>query len=214
MVERALTPKPLLRGVSHQIAFFVAIAASVALVVRAHTPRAALATLVFGACLTIMFGTSALLHRGAWAPRRARRLARIDHAAAFVAMAGGFTPLFALVPAGGHGALAAAWIGASLGVLRIALWPTAPRWLRVLVYVALGWALAGEVLRRASSIGPLCLAMFVAAGVLFSIGAVVYGTRRPSLSPRVFGYHEVFHALIVAGTACLFVHVVTLPSID
>jgi hemolysin III len=218
MVERALTysdpPKPLLRGVSHQIAFFAALAASAALVLRAHGARVVAVTIVFGAGLTIMFGTSALLHRGEWAPPRERRLARLDHAAVFVAMAGGFTPLFALVPsqAGGHGALAAVWIGAALGMLRIALWPTAPRWLQVLACVVLAWALAGEVLDRASSIGPVCFAMFVASGLLYSVGAVVYGTRRPVLWPRVFGYHEVFHALIVAGTACLFAHVVTLPA--
>src|SRR5262245_41595191 len=107
--------KPKLRGVSHQIAFVAAIAATAALVLRAPSGNAKAATLVFGLSLILLFGTSALYHRVDWTPAARQRMRRMDHAAIFVLIGGGYTPLFALVPAsnGGHGALAAIWLGAS-----------------------------------------------------------------------------------------------------
>ena len=98
--------KPLLRGVSHQISFFVAIVATAVLVTRATTTAASRAALVFGATLVLLFGTSACYHRISWSPVARQRMRRMDHAAIFMLIAGGYTPLFALVPgpSGGHGA--------------------------------------------------------------------------------------------------------------
>jgi hemolysin III len=193
--------------VSHQIAFFWSIAGAAALLGCARAGRATTATLVFCVSLACMFGTSALYHRLDWS-----RLKRVDHAAVFVAIAGGYTPLLALAPSssGARGALVLTWIGASLGVLKAVLWPNAPSWITALACALLGWTLALEVVKRSSSVAPLCIALFVASGVLYTIGAVVYATRRPNPLPRVFGYHEVFHALVVLGTASLFVHVAML----
>jgi hemolysin III len=182
--------KPLLRGVSHQIAFFIA--------------------LVFGASMVALFGTSALYHRVHWSDAARMRLRRLDHAAIFVLIAGGYTPLFGLVRSsqGGHGALIAIWVGAGIGVLKSLFWSGAPKWVTALLCVALGWMVVGQVIDRTAVVGGLTVGLLVACGVVYSLGAVVYAVRRPDPRPLVFGYHEVFHALVVIASVLLFAHVV------
>ena len=206
----ALPEKPLLRGVSHQVAFFVSVTAVIALVMHARSPRAAVAALVFGTSLALLFGTSALYHRVRWDAAARQRMRRLDHAAIFILIAGGYTPLFALVRSsqGGHGALVAIWIGAGIGVLKSLLWPNAPKWVTALVCVSLGWTVVGQVLDRVPAVGWLAIGMLVACGVIYSLGAVVYALRRPDPFPTVFGYHEVFHAIVIVASVCLFAHVV------
>lgn len=203
--------KPLLRGVSHQISFFAAIAATAALVLRAKPGAATAAAFVFGASLVNLFGTSALYHRIDWSVAARKRMRRLDHAAIFVLIAGGYTPIFALVPsqAGGHNALYAIWVGSLIGVLKSLVWPDAPKWMTALLCVGLGWTVVGQVIDRAPVIGSLGVGLLVASGVVYSLGAVVYALKRPNPFPKVFGYHEVFHALVIAASVCLFAHVVT-----
>jgi hemolysin III len=204
--------KPLLRGVSHQISFFCTIAASTALVARAKPGLATAAAFVFAVSLANLFGTSALYHRVDWSPRARRRLRRLDHAAIFVLIAGGYTPLFTLVPStsGGHGALAAIWVGSTVGVLKSLVWPDAPKWMTALLCVALGWTVVGQVIDRTPAAGAISIALLVASGLIYSVGALVYALKRPDPLPRIFGYHEVFHALVVLASVCLFGHVLTL----
>jgi hemolysin III len=208
--DPALLQKPLLRGVSHAFAFFVALAAAVPLALRAHSRAAFLASVIFGASLVLLFGTSALYHRVQWGAVGRQRMRRLDHAAIFVLIAGGYAPLFTLVPSAssGHGALWTVGIGAGLGVLKSVFWVRAPKWISALLYVALGWTVVGEVLARAPAVGWLAIGMLVASGTIYSIGAVVYALKRPDPVPAVFGYHEVFHALVVVASVCLFAHVV------
>lgn len=202
--------KPLLRGVSHQIAFFCALVVTAVLVARAHGERPTVSAFVFGVSLVNLFGTSALYHRVDWSVPARKRLRRLDHAAIFVLIAGGYTPLFALVPssAGGHSALTAIWVGSLAGVLKSLVWPDAPKWMTALLCVALGWTVVGQVIDRASIVGPLSIGLLVASGAIFSLGAVVYALKRPDPFPRVFGYHEVFHAFVVVASVCLVAHVV------
>jgi hemolysin III len=202
--------KPLLRGVSHEVAFFAALIAAGALVLRAQSLRVGMAALVFGVSLALLFGTSAMYHRINWDPARRQRMRRLDHAAIFILIAGGYTPLFALVPssAGGHAALWVIWIGAALGVVKSLLWAHAPKWVTALFCVTLGWTVAGQVVDRAPAVGWLAVGMLLACGVIYSIGALVYALRRPDPFPKVFGYHEVFHAIVIVASACLFAHVV------
>ena len=206
--EAAAPDKPLLRGVSHQYAFFVALACGWALVRSSRTQTAVAASLVFGASMATLFGVSALYHRVAWTPVGRRRMRRLDHAAIFVLIAGGYTPLFALFPStkGDHTALAVIWIGALVGVVKSLAWAHAPKWLTALLCVVLGWLVIGQVVDRTAAVGALAIAMLVASGALYSVGALVYALRRPNPFPRVFGYHEVFHALTIVASACLFVH--------
>jgi hemolysin III len=201
--------KPLLRGVSHQVSFFVAIVATGVLVARAGTSPASTAALVFGATLVLLFGTSACYHRISWTPAARQRMRRLDHAAIFMLIAGGYTPLFALVPSpsGGHGALAAIWIGAGVGVVKSLAWPHAPKWLTALLCVAIGWMVIFQVMGRTPMVGTTCVGLLVASGVTYSVGALVYALKRPDPWPRVFGYHEIFHMLVVVASGFLFAHV-------
>jgi len=207
-VDRKLV-KPLLRGVSHQISFFIAIAATAVLVSRASTPAISKAALVFGASLVLLFGTSACYHRIDWTPPARARMRRMDHAAIFILIGGGYTPLFALVPSasGGHGALTAIWIGAAVGVVKSLFWPHAPKWLTALLCVAIGWMVIFQVMGRTPMVGSTCVGLLVASGVTYSVGALVYALKRPDPLPRVFGYHEIFHLLVVLASVFLFAHV-------
>jgi hemolysin III len=205
-----VSEKPRLRVVSHRYAFFGALVAAGALVLRARSFRVGVAALVFGASLALLFGTSAVYHGVNWEPAPRQRMRRLDHAAIFILIAGGYTPLFALVPssAGGHLALWVIWIGAALGVVKSLLWAHAPKWLTALFCVALGWAVVGDVVERAAAVGWLAVGMLIACGVVYSLGALVYALRRPDPFPTVFGYHEVFHAIVIVASGCLFAHVV------
>jgi hemolysin III len=202
--------KPVFRGVSHQLAFFVSLVAGLVLVTSARSPRSMVAALVFGSSLALLFGTSALYHRVQWSSEARQRMRRLDHAAIFILIAGGYTPLFSLVPSshGGHGALLAIWIGAGIGVLKSLVWPNAPKWVTALICVSLGWTVVGQVIDRAPAVGWLAIGLLVACGIIYSLGAVVYALRRPDPFPKVFGYHEVFHAVVIVASVCLFAHVV------
>lgn len=204
--------KPLLRGTSHQIAAVIAPLATVALVATAETGASATAAAVFGATAALLFAVSALYHRVSWSPAARMRMRRLDHAAIFVMIAGGYTPLFTLVPSatGGHGAALAIWLGAGVGVVKSLAWPTAPKWVNAVLCVGLGWMVVGDVIERAAVIGPLCTGLLVVSGLTYSAGAVVYARKRPDPWPRVFGYHEVFHLLVIVASGLLFAHVILL----
>ncbi len=201
--------KPRLRGVLHQVAFVLASVATAALIWMARPGLQRRCTVVFGASLVGLFGVSALYHRVSWRPVALSWMRRLDHSAVVVAIAGGYTPLLALFPStgGGHGALAVMWIGAGIGVVRAVAWPHAPTWIAALLCGAIGWVGAAQVIDRVPAAGALTIAAFVASGLLYTLGAIVYATKRPDPVPHVFGYHEVFHALVVFGTALLFAHV-------
>jgi hemolysin III len=196
--------KPRLRGVSHQYAFFVAIAAGAALVALAQGLHARVAVAVYALSLSAMFGASALYHRTDWAPRTGAWLRRLDHAMIYVLVAGTYTPfaLLVLAPALGWTILGVVWAGALAGIVVSLVWIDAPRWLSAALYVVLGWVSVVVVPQLWDRAGVMAVALLATGGVLYSIGAVVYARRRPDPAPRVFGYHEVFHVfVIVAATA-------------
>lgn len=206
----AITPpqKPLLRGVSHEIAAAFALAGWVALVREAPGPRAVFASAVYGLALTAQFGVSALYHRPRWGTRARLLMRRLDHAAIFLLIAGTYTPVCLLLPDGrGHALLAAVWAGAAAGMILSVVWPLAPKWLMAALAIALGWALVPLLPALHAAIGPRGLALLLGGGVAYTIGAVVYATRWPDPFPRVFGYHEVFHALVIVAALCHYVAV-------
>lgn len=202
--------KPLLRGVSHQISFFCAIAATALLALRAPV-GAQLPPIVFGLTLMNLFGTSALYHRIDWSVAARKRMRRLDHAAIFLLIAGGYTPLFGLVASssGNHHALIAIWVGGGLGVFKSLLWPDAPKWFTALLCVGLGWTVIGQVMDRTAVVGNFSVGMLVLSGITYSLGALVYALKRPNPLPKVFGYHEVFHLLVVVASVFLYTHVWT-----
>lgn len=201
--------KPRFRGVSHQAAFFAALVACAVLVVRARPGVPTAAVLVFGVSLVNLFGTSALYHRVDWSVEARKRMRRLDHAAIFMLIAGGYTPLFALVPsrAGGHGALLAIWIGGIIGMVKSIAWPNAPKPVTAILCVVLGWTVTGQVIDRAPIIGSFAVTLLVAGGIAYSVGALIYALKRPDPLPHVFGYHEVFHAVVILASVFLYAHV-------
>ncbi len=200
-LETAAAPsKPLLRGVSHEIAAAVALAAWVGLALAASSARGRAAAHVYGASLFALFAVSALYHRPTWPPRARLLMRRLDHSAIFLLIAGTYTPMcLVLGGARGNALLAVAWSGAALGVVQSVLWPRAPKPLVALVYVALGWVVVPVLPALRAGLGTPAVGMLALGGVVYSMGAAVYATGRPDPFPRVFGYHEVFHAMVIVA---------------
>jgi hemolysin III len=198
--------KPRLRGVSHQYAFFAAMAAGAALVVLARGAQARVAVAVYALSLCAMFGASALYHRIDWSPRPRAWLRRLDHSMIYVLVAGTYTPfaLLVLAPALGWAILGVVWAGALAGVVLSLVWIDKPRWLSAVLYVALGWVAVVVLPQLWDRAGVMAAALLATGGVLYTLGAVVYARRRPDPAPRVFGYHEVFHVLVIAAAAAQF----------
>ncbi len=194
--------KPLLRGVSHEIAAFAALAAWIALAAAAASPRGRAAANVYGGSLFALFLVSALYHRRNWPPRARAWMRRLDHSAIFLLVAGTYTPLCLLLPpSSGLPLLALVWGGAALGIVQSVLWIHAPKPLVAAIYVALGWAVLPVLPTLRAVLGTPALALLGAGGAAYTLGAVIYAARRPDPFPRVFGYHEVFHALVIAAAA-------------
>jgi hemolysin III len=202
--------KPRLRGVSHQWAFFVALVAGIVLVVAAPSGKATLAAAIYAVSVAAMFGASALYHRIDWKSLAARRwMRRLDHSMIYLLIAGTYTPFALLVLDGGvaNAVLIAVWAGACLGIGLKLLWPDTPKWLTAAVYVTLGWVAVIAFPQLASELGPVGMTLVAGGGLLYTAGAVVYALRRPDPSPAVFGYHEIFHVLVIAAALLQFVAV-------
>jgi hemolysin III len=201
------TSRPRLRGWSHLAATVPAIVGTAVLVGLAHgeTGRQ-LGLLVYGAASVLLFATSGVYHVGTWSPAVRARLRRLDHANIFILIAGTYTPVTLTLLSGAWKVaiisvvwgLAAAGVGIVVSPLHV------PRWLLAACYVAIGWVaiIALPVIAAAAGPGPLLL--IIGAGAMYSVGAVCYATRWPRLSPRWFGYHEVFHVLVIAANALFF----------
>jgi hemolysin III len=204
MADRLTPDKPRLRGVSHEWAFFVSLPLGLWLVVSAPSGRAALAAGVYALSVALLFGASALYHRITWASAAARRwMRRIDHSAIFVLIAGTYTP-FALLTLDGWLAtaiLVAVWAGAAAGIVMTIVWIDAPKWLIAIVYVALGWVAIAAMPEMLDRLGITAVGLVAAGGALYTAGAVIYASRRPDPVPTVFGYHEIFHVLVIAAAA-------------
>jgi hemolysin III len=197
-------PKPRLRGVSHQWAFFVSLVTGAALVIAAPDGKPRLAAAIYAGSVAALFGTSALYHRITWASQAARRwMRRLDHSMIFLLIAGTYTPfaLLALDGALSTAILIVVWAGAAGGIVLKLVWLDAPKPLVAVIYVGLGWVAVAATPDLLEELGVTGTALVAAGGVLYTIGAVVYALRRPDPAPQVFGYHEVFHALVIAAAA-------------
>jgi len=202
---QAAPDKPLLRGVSHEVAAVFALGGGLSLGYAAPPGLASLGAAVYGAALTALFTISALYHRPRWSVSWRMVMRRLDHAAIFLLIAGTYTP-FCLLPAvrGGSLLLALVWSGALAGIVLSVAWPKAPKWLLAVVCIALGWVVVPVLPALELAIGWQGLTLLVVGGVLYTAGAIVYARRRPDPFPSVFGYHEIFHALVIAAAVCHF----------
>jgi hemolysin III len=207
--------KPRLRGVSHQVAAMISAPAVALLWLGAGTGSARLGAAVYGASLVVLFSISAFYHRPTWPPLARDWIGRLDHSAIFLLIAGTYTPFGLLLgPAGGTTLLAVVWGGALLGVLSSLVWPDAPKPLRAALYVALGWTFLAKLPALLQAAGPLAFGLLFAGGVVYTAGALVFALQRPDPFPRVFGYHEIFHLLVVVAAALHFAAVsLTLPAL-
>jgi len=195
--------KPTWRGWIHAGVVPFALAAGVVLIAVADGPVAKWASAVFLATSLLLFGNSALYHRFSWGPRMRAALKRIDHANIFLLIAGTYTPmsLLALPPQKGLLLLSIVWGGALLGIGFRVFWIGAPRWLYVPLYVLLGWA-AVMFIGDLFAANAAMMTLVLVGGVLYSVGALVYGLKRPNPFPGRFGFHEIFHTLTVLAFAC------------
>ena len=201
--------KPLLRGVSHQIAFFCALAGAGALLTLARDRTALAGAAIYGASLATLFGVSALYHRRNWAPAPRTLMRKLDHSAIFVLIAGTFTPFCLGLDGRGRAlGLSLVWGGAALGIAQSLFWVHAPKWVVAVACVGLAWSMTPLLARAADAHG---LVLLFGGGVLYSAGAAIYAAKRPDPAPAVFGYHEVFHALVIAGSALHYAAV--LPAV-
>jgi hemolysin III len=203
--------RPRLRGVSHQYAFFLSLGAGAVLIAAASGEREIVAASVFAGALAVMFGVSAAYHRVTWRPTARRWMRRLDHAAIYLLIAGTYTPfgLLVLPPTWAAVVLSIVWSGCAVAIALKFLWVDAPKWLAAAVAIALGWVgvVAFPHLVEAG-IAPLIL--LGAGGILYTAGAVVYARGRPDPAPTVFGYHEIFHACVIAAAACQYAAVTVL----
>ena len=203
-VETATTDsgsRPLLRGVLHQAALVVAVAAGVVFVVETDGSRRTVAAAVFAASAATMLAVSAIYHRVTWTPRARLRMRRADHAGIYILIAGTYTPVGLLAL---HGVLqkvvlGVVWTGAAAAIVLKLAWVHAPKWLSAAIAIGLGWVGVAAIpqLIRADGVSPVVL--IAAGGLAYTAGGIVYARRRPDPFPAVFGYHELVHALTLVG---------------
>ena len=199
--------KPRMRGVVHEYAFFVALVAGAGLLVLAPSPKARLASAIYVLGLAGLLGTSALYHRVTWRRPNVRRwLRRLDHSMIFLLIAGTYTPFALLVLSQPLGTvvLVLIWAGAAGGIVLSLLWPDAPRTVSAAIYISLGWVAIIATPQMFDRLGALGIAMIGLGGLFYTVGAIVYARQRPDPVPTVFGYHEIFHVLVVAAAALHF----------
>jgi hemolysin III len=201
--------RPRLRGLSHQYAFFASVVAGLPLVATAPTASARIAATSFAASVAAMFGASALYHRVTWRPRPRAWMARLDHATIYLLIAGTYTPYALLTLSGAWriAVLTIVWSGAAVAIVLKFAWVGAPKTLAAALGVTLGWAGVAAVPQLVGEVGVAPTTLLLIGGVLYTSGAVVYALRRPDPAPAVFGYHELFHALVIGGVACHYVSV-------
>ena len=200
-------PRPRLRGVSHAYAAFVAGVIAIVLVATSSSGAARLAALIYGAGLIALFAGSGLYHRWPWDPRWRPLLRRVDHSTIFIFIAASYTPPALLVLHGTTQALvlAGVWLGALAGVTLSVAWIDAPRLAVALAYIGIGWVIVIALPQVFDETGAVPTALFLGGGLLYSAGATIYAARRPDPWPRTFGFHELFHLLVVAAAIVHFI---------
>lgn len=202
--------KPRLRGWLHAGAALTSVATGVVLVSIAGvfvSTRAAWSTAVYAVTILALFSISAAYHRLNWSPRGAAAMKRLDHCMIFIFIAGTYTPLavLALPRSSGHILLVVVWSGAAAGVALKMIWPHAPRWLGVPLYIGLGWAAVFVLPDIGHRAGAAVLTLIIIGGVAYSLGGLIYATKRPTLYPTTFGFHEAFHATTIIAATCHYV---------
>ena len=208
----AAPERPLLRGRLHQMGFFVAIPAGATLVVLARGATARFGALVYAMSLLALFASSAAYHRLKWSPPALRRMRKLDHSMIYVLIAGTYTP-FTLIALDGWwriGMLVTAWTGATVGIVLKLVKIDGLRVLAGTMYIVLGWAIVLAMPQMVRELHPAAVALLATGGILYTVGAVMFFRKRPDPSPRVFGYHEIWHSMTLGATVCHYTAVLML----
>ncbi|MDG0817880.1 hemolysin III family protein [Bdellovibrio sp. PAP01] len=211
-IELAPLNKPLLRGHFHQAAFFIAVGACAMLISLSPNSQSLIATVIYSLSLCGLFGVSALYHRPQWSPNARMWMRRLDHSAIFILIAGTSTPIcmLAIPSEGGNKLLAIIWIAAAIGVMQSLFWVKAPKWLAAILYIIMGWLAAPYMPEMKNALGMTSVMLILVGGIIYTLGAVVYATKKPDPSPKYFGYHEIFHVLVIVAAALHFVVIAAL----
>jgi len=201
--------QPHLRGWLHAATAPLTLAAGIVLIVLSPTAMTRVGSSVFAASALALFTASATMHRGRWSPRTGLWLRRLDHSSIFFLIAGSYTPFTLLLLHGSDRTelLSVAWGGALLGIFFRLFWPGAPRWLYTPIYMALGWAAVFYLPAFFDEASVAVVTLLIVGGVLYTVGGVVYGFKRPDPFPRWFGFHEVFHSLTILAFVTHYVGV-------
>jgi hemolysin III len=203
--------KPRMRGWLHFWSFTVSVAASAALIAVSAAlvgSTAALATAVYSVTVLGLFGVSALYHRRTWTTARSQAvMRRLDHSMIFLFIAGTYTPIavLAMDRPTARWVLTVVWAGALAGVVLKTVWPYAPAWVGVPVYMALGWVAVFVLPDLLHNAGVAALVLIVVGGLLYTVGGVMYAIRKPDPWPNTFGFHEFFHAATVLAAICHYI---------
>ena len=210
----AVRVKPRLRGIFHLLGFLVSIPLGVLVVVDAEEGTPRVAAIVFAATVVTMFGASALYHCPTWSDEQRRWLRRLDHAGIFGLIAGTYTPFGLLVLDGWWRSvvLGVVWVGSAISVVLRLFWATMPKWLTAVLAVGLGWVAIVAAPLIVARVGVTASLLVVAGGAAYTAGAVIYARRKPDWHPAVFGYHELFHVLVVAAVALQYASVALIVS--
>ena len=207
--------RPLLRGWLHLGAFCGWLIGGPFLIAAAPDGASRAALIVYVVAMLVMFGTSAAFHRVRWSAPAWRRMRRADHSAVFIGTAGTTTAVAVLALTGWAEALmlSLVWCGAAAGIAMRQLWLDAPQWVVAIPYVVVGWLPVVVAPQLVRSLGWTAFWLMIAAGAAYTGGALVYARKRPDPWPRVFGFHEVFHActLVGAGLFAVVIAFIALP---
>jgi len=208
--------KPTLRGWSHVAGFVTAACLGGVMIALADAPTTRVAMIIYVICLCTMLGVSSLYHRRSWSPTARETMRKLDHSTIFLAIAGSYTPIAAIVLDGWQrtAMLVTVWTGTVVGMSLQWLPLRIPRWLSTAVYAIVGWVAVLALPELYAGLGLLGFLLLLGGGLAYTIGAVVYALKRPDPWPTFFGYHEVFHAftLIGAGLHMACIAFVVLPQ--
>jgi hemolysin III len=206
--------KPKLRGHFHQAAFFTAVGACLMLVARAVDLRSFIATSIYSLSLMGLLGVSALYHRVNWNSRQRLWMRRLDHAAIYILIAGTATPI-CLLSLSDHSSkvvLTVSWFAALLGTLKSVFWVKAPKFLSSILYVAAGWVAFPYLPEIQDKLGTEGTEIILVGGLVYTLGALVYAFKRPNPNPKIFGYHEIFHAMVIVAATLHFIVITRLAN--
>lgn len=218
--EEEIPTKPLMRGWSHALAACASLLLTLVLCWRSRTDLPRLVSLlVFGLSMMELYTVSAFYHVGRWREKTRRRWRTIDHANIFVLIAGTYTPLCFNLLSGWLriAILVVIWVLAALGVGIAVFTLKLPRWVTAALYIGMGWVVVFAMPAFLAVVPWYAVGTFLLGGLLYTIGAVIYARKRPDPFPNVFGFHEVFHLFVIAGSvafaSCIWIWALTFPRV-